>query len=122
MIGLRSYFTSMRASWRFGRAIKLRNSGRKVEALALARDVLVFLRARHVVRENPVEASTLLSLILFVESLAFDLQERGADKIDLEFAAQALERFGDSTNDMIRRTRAEWLPHLRRRLESSDDT
>ena len=115
---LRSYFTALRASGRFGRATKLERRGRAAEALDVAREALSLLRAPHVVRSNPAEASVLLSLTVLTERLSVELGQPGTELVDLRDSVSALENLEDAGSSSVRQMRAEWLPFLRSRLES----
>jgi hypothetical protein len=84
MIGaVRSYFVGLKASSRFGRAVKLRDAGRKEEALELAREALIILRAPGINRAAPAEGSALSHCTILVEGLATELNQPGADSGDI---------------------------------------
>src|SRR5262245_61239785 len=116
VISVRSYFTALRASGRLGRCLKLKRLGRLIDALALARETLLLLRAPHVVRANPAEGAVLLNLTMLTDDLASQVGQLGADDVDLRDSLQLLERLGDDASDEIRSMRSGWLPHLRARL------
>jgi len=119
---LRSYFTALRASGRFGRAAKLERDGRAVEALDVAREALTLLRAPHVVRDDPAEASVLVSLTVLIERLSVELRQPGTELVDLRDSVRVLENLGDSGSSSVRQMRSEWLPFLRSRMENGGGT
>jgi hypothetical protein len=119
---LRSYLTTLRASGQFGRASKLEREGRAAEALGVARNALSLLRAPCVVRDNPAEASVLVSLTVLIERLSSELREPGSDLVDLRDSVRVLENLGDGGSSSVRQMRAEWLPFLRSRLENAGGT
>ena len=94
MKGVRSYFTSLRAAGQLGRATKLEGDGQYEEALHVARDAMTLLRAPHVVRGNPAEASVLVSLTVLIERLAVKLGQPGVGEADLRDSLEALENLG----------------------------
>ena len=73
---VRSYFLSVRASARFGRAAKLRDAGKKEEALKVAREALAILSHPNVVRFNPAEGSVLSCATVLVEELPLNSRLR----------------------------------------------
>ena len=109
---IRSYLTALRASSRFGRALKLQRKGRTQEALRVARGTVYLLRAPHIVRDNPAEASLLLNLTVMIEHLAGELRQPGADLVDLHDSVRFLETLAESKDNTVRERRAEWLPYL----------
>jgi hypothetical protein len=120
MVGtLRSYLTALRVSGRFGRATKLEREGRVAEALVVGREALALLRAPHIVRSNPPEASVLVSLTMLIERLSFELRQPGAELVDLRDSVRALENLGDHGTATVRQMRDDWLPFLRSRLENA---
>jgi hypothetical protein len=112
---VRSYIQAMRASARFGRAGRLRDAGKKEEALRVAREALMLLSHPHVVRSNPAEGAVLSCATVFVEELASQLQAPGANHNDVVDAMHFLRAIGP-TSDL-----ACWLPYLEQRaaLESN---
>lgn len=87
---LKSYITALSASRRFGEASRLRDGGRKPEALASGLEALALLAQTHVVRSNPAEASALISATVLVEGLAAELNEAGASLRDVEESLSCL--------------------------------
>jgi hypothetical protein len=122
MMGLRSYFTLLRVSGRFGHASKLEGAGREDEALHVAREAMSQLRAPHVARGNPAEASLLVSLTVLIERLAVKLRQPGVAEADLRDSLAALEELGDGGSPSVRQMRAEWIPFLRSRLQDVHGT
>jgi len=122
MSGVRSYFTALRVSGRYGRATKLEREGRVDDALRAAREALSVLRAAHVVRDNPAEASLLVSLTVLAERLSVSLRQPGADEADVRESVRALEMLAERGNTSDRERRAEWLLFLRRRLQDVHGT
>ncbi len=107
----------MRASSRFGLALKLRRQDRRIEALRVARESLSSLRARHVVRENPAEAALLVNLTVMVEQLAVELQQPGAEEGDMRDALRILETFREAKDSVVRQMATDWSPYLQERLQ-----
>jgi len=105
----RSYFLALRASARFGRATKLRDAGKKEEAVRAAREALAILGHPHVVRSNPAEASVLCCATVLVEGLAHELKVAGAEPRDIVDALREIRRMGASSE------LAEWIPYLEHR-------
>jgi hypothetical protein len=122
MSGVRSYFTSLRVSGRFGHAAKLERTGQADEALRVAREALFRLRAPHVVRGNPAEASLLVSLTVLIERLSVKLHQPGVGEAELRESLEALERLGNDGSPSTREMRAEWIPFLRSRLQEAEGT
>lgn len=103
---LESYLTALRASGRFGRASRLRDSGKKDEALALGREILGWLGQPHVIRTNPAEAAVLASATVLVEGLASELHQPGANVSDVEDSLRCIRALGPSSE------LAQWIPFL----------
>jgi len=114
---LLSYLTAFRASGALGRATKLDRRGHPLQARRVARQALSSLRAGHVVRDNPLEASVLLNLTMLVDRLASQLGEPGPARADLVDSVRILEEVEDKGNAKLERIKEEWLPHLRQRLQ-----
>ena len=100
----------MRASARFGRAAKLRDSGMKAQALAIAREALAILSHPHVIRSNPAECSVLSCATVLVEELASELNEKGADLRDAVDALRAIQAMGPGAE------LSGWVPYLEQRV------
>ncbi|HEX7680224.1 MAG TPA: hypothetical protein VF713_18985 [Thermoanaerobaculia bacterium] len=122
MSGVRSYFTALQVSGRYGRATKLELEGRGDEALRIAREALSLLRAAHVVRDNPAEASLLVNLTVLAERLSVSLRQPGADDVDVHESVRALEKLAERGSTSDRQRRAEWLLFLRSRLQEAHGT
>jgi hypothetical protein len=105
----RSYFLALRASARFGRALKLRAAGKKEEALRVTREALAILSHPHVVRSNPAEASVLSCATVLLEGLANELQAPGAAQRDIVDALHLIRSIGPASEF------AEWVPYLEHR-------
>ncbi len=112
---LRSYFAALKASSRLGRAGRLREKGRKEEALAVARDGLVTLRGPAVKRQNPAELSALVCLTLLVEELALELRRPGATKSDLVDTLNQIQESSDGWSPETQSMKS-WIPHLEARI------
>ncbi len=112
---LRSYLAALKASSRLGRAGRLREKGRKEEALAVARDGLAVLRGSAVKRQNPAESSALICLTLLVEELALDLHQPGAAKSDLVDALRDIQETSDDSSPETQYIKS-WIPHLEARI------
>jgi hypothetical protein len=103
---LRSYLTALKASRRFGQASRLRDRGKKTEALSLGREALLLLAQPHVVRTNPAEAAVLASATVLVEGLASELEQPGATARDVDDSLQCIRALGPSSE------LAQWVPFL----------
>jgi hypothetical protein len=113
---VRSYLVSLKASPRFGRASKLRDAGRKEEALAVAREALALLRAPHVDRTNFAAASILTCCTILVEELASELHQPGAETTDISDTLAYLKLMPEKSNvDDLRA----WIPYLESRIGAS---
>jgi hypothetical protein len=111
---VRSYFLAMRASARFGRAAKLRDAGKKVEALKVAREALAILSHPNVIRTNPAEASALSCAAILVEELATELNDSGVGQRDIVDALRAIRAMGPGAE------LAAWVPYLEERAAQGD--
>ena len=80
---LSSYFKALKATRRFGVALKQDKKGETARALRNARDGLRILSLPGVIRSNPAESSVLIQLTLLVESLTHESGESGASEKDL---------------------------------------
>jgi hypothetical protein len=106
---VRSYLASLRASRLFGQATRLRDDGRKLEAMAAARRALAILAQPHIIRTHPAEGSLLASTTILVEGLAAELNQPGASADDLADSLAFLRAFGNKSY------LAAWVPYLERR-------
>jgi len=88
---IRSYLSGLRASSLFGRARRLRDAGRKEEALSVARQSLAELHAPWVARRWGTEGSVLVCATILVEQVASELNQPGADSSDLSDALALLK-------------------------------
>src|SRR5690349_22633711 len=61
----------------------MRDAGRKEEALKIVREALLTLRAPGINRAAPAEGAALSSCTIFVEGLANELNQPGADASDI---------------------------------------
>jgi len=104
--GVRSTFLGIRASARFGRACKLRDSGKKQEALKVAREALAVLGHPDVIRHNAAEGSVLSCSTILVEELADELNATGADFRDVVDALCYIRAVGPKGEF------ADWIPYL----------
>lgn len=111
---VRSYFLAMRASARFGRAAKLRKSGKKGEALKVAREALAILSHPHVIRTNPAEASVLSCAAVLVEELAAEDHDAGLSHRDIVDALRAIRAMGPDAD------LASWVPYFEERAARGD--
>ena len=105
---VKSFFVSLRASSRFGRASKLRDAGRNAEALATAREALAILRSPDIKRNNPPEASLVSCCTVLVEELASELNQPGAERADIVDTLAHLKRLPESSSTDVRA----WIPYL----------
>ncbi|MEQ1525201.1 MAG: hypothetical protein ABL911_00435 [Gallionella sp.] len=118
---IRSYITSLKASRLFGRAGRLRDAGRKEEALNVARQSLTVLREPWVVRLRPAEGSVLLCTTMLVEQVATELNQHGADNDDLADALAYLKSLPPGSELEIFGSE-EWVPYLESRLKIKGQT
>jgi hypothetical protein len=109
----RSYLTALRASRRFGRAARLRDRARNVEAMTAAREALGMLSQPHVIRTNPAEASVLACATVLLEEVAKELQLPGAEERDIADSLKCIR--GLSGSELTA-----WIPYLEWRLEHGD--
>ena len=107
---VKSHFLALRASSRFGRATRLRDAGKKLEALKAGREALQILGHPNVVRSSPGEASVLCCATVLVEGLANELGERGAELRDIADSVKGIRAMGPDSD------LAEWLPYLESRM------
>jgi hypothetical protein len=103
----KSYVTALWASRRFGEASRLRDQGRKSEALSVGLKALALLAQPHVMRANPAEASALVSATVLVEGLASELNQSGASLRDVEESLNCIR-----TLDRASPPYAEWVAFL----------
>ena len=106
----RSFFLGMRASARFGRAVKLRDAGNKEAALKVAREALAILSHPHVVRFSAGPGSVLAGATVLVEELASQLGVPGAGHTDLVDSLRFIRAAGSNTDF------APWVPYLEQRV------
>lgn len=106
----KSFITSLGAGARLGRASRLRNSGKKEEAISVAREALEILSRPHIVRTNPAEASVLAFTTILVEELASELNQSGAGPRDISDSLSCIRAQG-TDSDL-----APWIPYLESRL------
>jgi hypothetical protein len=118
---IRSYLSALNASRLFGRASRLRDAGRKEEALNLARQSLTALNAPWVVRSRPAEGSVLLCTTMLVEQLADELSQHGANEDDLADALAYLKSLPPDAELEILGSKG-WIPYFESRLETKDQT
>jgi hypothetical protein len=102
----RSFFLAMRASSRFGRAVKLRDRGKSEEALKVAREALAILSHPHVVRFSAGAGAVLSCATVLVEELATELGTDGAGHGDIVDSLSFIRAAGP-TSELAR-----WVPHL----------
>jgi hypothetical protein len=114
---VRSYLVGLKASSRFGRASRLRDAGRKEEALAVAREALAILRTPVIVRTNPAEGSVLSCCTMLAEELAHELHQPGADYADISDSLMYLKLLPEEAN--VDDFRA-WISYLESRARSGD--
>ena len=105
----RSTFLGMRASARFGSACKLRDAGKREEALKVAREALAILGHPHVIRFNPAEGAVLSCATVLVEELAGELEVSGASLRDIVDALRYIRAVGPEGEFVS------WIPYLEQR-------
>ncbi|HEY2968514.1 MAG TPA: hypothetical protein VGK75_09115 [Casimicrobiaceae bacterium] len=113
---VRSHFLAMRASARFGRATKLRDAGKRADALKVARETLAILGHPHVLRLNPAEGSVLCCATVLVEELANELEVPGASHRDIVDALRFIRAVGPGSD------LTHWIPHLEQRATQSGES
>ena len=118
---IRSYLSSLKASRLFGQAGRLRDAGRKEEALSIARQSLTVLRAPWVVRRRPAEGSVLLCTTMLVEQVASELNQDGAEEDDLADALAYLKSLPSGSELEIFGSKG-WIPYLESRLNMKGQT
>ncbi len=116
-----SYVVGLRASWRWGRVLRLERHERKREALRVARGGLDMLRRPGVHRERSAEGCAMISLTMAVERLARALDEPGASAIDVRDSVSVLRDLAPRGDSAIASLPSKWLPYLEERLESLDE-
>ena len=102
----RSYFLALRASARFGRAVKLRDSAKMADAVRVGLEALAILGHPHVIRSNPAELAVLCAATVLVEGLAKDLGLPGTSARDITDVLNAIRSIGPAGEF------AEWEPYL----------
>jgi hypothetical protein len=112
--GLRSYFTSLKASGMLGRASKLERRGKVEEAVSVAREALELLRAPHVIRNHSSEGAVLSTLTVLVEDAAYSRGLPGADDRDIRDSVEFLKQLPDGSGEL-----RDWLPYLEGRLNGA---
>ena len=105
-----SYFRSIPAVRRFGRASRLREEGRNSEALVVAREALEILRRPGIIRTNPAEAAVLSCATILVEELAGQLKLPGAERKDISDTLAVIRATGYDSEFQS------WVPYLEHRL------
>ena len=108
---LKSYWASLMASSRLGRAIRLRNKGLKSEAVLVAREGLAILGRPFVKRLNPAEGSVLTSLTTLLEELTTELNQPGASLSDLKDSLEFIKQLPVESSAEIQNIKA-WVPYL----------
>jgi hypothetical protein len=108
---LKSYWASLRASSRLGRAIRLRRNGQNIEAVLVAREGLAILGRPFVKRFNPAEGSVLVSLTTLVEELTTELKQPGASLSDLNDSLVFIKQLPAESSAEIQNIKA-WVPYL----------
>jgi hypothetical protein len=109
-----SYFKSIPAIRRFGRATRLREKGQNAEALKLGREALEILRRPGIIRTNPAEGAALSCATILVEELAEQLGLPGAESADVSDTLAAIRANGPQSE------LHPWVPYLEDRLAQRD--
>jgi len=108
-----SYFKALKASRRFGAAIKHEKKGDTALALQSARDGLRILSSPGVIRTNPAESSVLMSLTIMVENISHESAESGASEKDL---CDTYLSINDLEGTDIYKEYYEWLQYIEEKL------
>ena len=108
---LRSYFAALKASSRLGRVYRLRDKGRKNEAILVAREGLVILSGPFVERQHPAEGSVLACLTTLVEELSSELNQPGASISDLKDALKFIKQLPEASSPAVQNMKS-WVPYL----------
>jgi hypothetical protein len=103
-----SYIVSLRATSRFGDAVKLRDAGRKTEAMVAGKEALAILRRSAINRAGGPEGSCLACCTVLVEELSTELHETGADIADIKDTLTFLRRLPLDPQ-------SKWIPYLESR-------
>lgn len=106
---LRSVVLAVRASYRYGRAVNLRDAGNIEEALRVAREALALLARPGVVRGKGPEGSVLSCATVMVEDLASRLGVPGAAYKDIADTLTFIRVLGPGAS------LASWTPYLEHR-------
>jgi hypothetical protein len=117
MIGaILSYIAGLKASALVGKAVRLKNEGKRSQALNVARSGLNILRKPYVNRLAAAEGAALTSLTILVEQLASETMTSGAETADLRDALAFLQSLDGDECASVKEALA-WVPHLKARLE-----
>ena len=99
---------SLKATSRFGDAVKLRDAGQKNEAMVAGKEALAILRWPTINRAGGPEGSCLACCTVLVEELSTELHQTGADIADIKDALAFLRRLPEDSKNG-------WVPYLESR-------
>ncbi len=105
---IKSYIVSLKATSRFGDAVKLRDAGRKSEALVAGKEALAILRQPVINRSGGPEGSCLACCTVLVEELSTELHQTGADIADIKDTLVFLRLLPEDR-------KSGWIPYLESR-------
>ena len=98
-----------------GKAEKLVIAGRKSEAENILRESLKLLSMPHIVRNNPAEASLILTSTLLLEDIAAERGAIGASNQDISDSLNFIQEL--SAANVPIENHEQWLTYLQRRIE-----
>ena len=113
MGAITSYFKALKASRLFGSALKQERKGNISNALQKANEGLKVLSQPGVIRSNPAESSVLVNLTIFVENLAPEMNQAGANEKDLCDTYIFIKELEDT--DLYMKYN-EWLTYIENKL------
>lgn len=103
---VKTFISSLRASAVFGRACRLRDQGKKAEALLAARETLSILSQPDVIRTSAMVVSSVVCSTVLVEQLAHELNQPGASASDVDDSLRIIRALGHESE------LADWVPYL----------
>ena len=102
---IRSYIASLNVTSRFGDAVKLRDAGRKSEAMVAGKETLAILRRPAINRVGGPEGSCLACCTVLVEELSTELHRTGSEIADIKDTLAFLRRLPEDP-------KSGWIPYL----------
>ena len=99
---------SLKATSRFGDAVKLRDAGRKNAAIAAGKEALAILRRPAINRVGGLAGSCLACCTVLVEELSTELHQTGAEIADIKDTLAFLRGLPEDP-------KSGWIPYLESR-------